>query len=91
MIWKRKPTPVQAKETPKRINLSEEEFTDMVIDFESGKMTGEDVLIYFAYLSERDMDDRFSYPWLMDFIERGIIVNGLVNPLQLKTYKNSKI
>ena len=62
----------------------------MVINFESGKMTGEDVLIYFAYLSERDMDDRFSYPWLMDFIERGIIVDGLVNPLRLKQYKATK-
>jgi len=88
-LMKRKKQPIQPPKS-KHIHLSEQEFTDMVINFESGKMTGEDVLIYFAYLSERDMDARFSYPWLMDFIERGIIVDGLVNPLRLKQYKATK-
>ena len=86
----------QKPDPPKKHNiiLTSEQFRDYVIDYESGKIDNEDILILMCYLSERLDDDlilrRFDYPYLEELIDAGVIVNGLVNPQTLKEYKNSK-
>ena len=91
-MFKRKNQVVELPtQEPKRIDLTHDQFISMVIDFESGKMGSEDILIFFCYIVENEKFERYMYPYLSELMNFGVITDeGLVNPLKLKQYKNSK-
>ena len=86
-----KPQPViQVEEKPKQIPLTDSEFLQMVVDFESGKIQGDDLLIFFAYINENELFERYAYPYLLELLEEDVVIEGLINPYNLKKHKNSK-
>ena len=84
----RKPLPA---EPPKQITLTEDQFIQLVIDYESGQIAEDEILILFCYIVENEKYERYLYPWLTELMNFGVITDeGLVNPQKLKEYKNAE-
>ena len=92
MFNRKKPSPIQPPPKKKLIELTADQFLTYVINYESGKISPEDILIFFAYIVENEKYVRYGYPWLLELMEFGVIQEtGMINPQKLQQYKNSKL
>ena len=66
------------------------DFIQKVIDYETGKMSGDQVLQFFCYIIKTGrLNERFSYYWLQELMYYGVITEeGSVNMDKLTEYKN---
>ena len=89
--WKKEITQEVIDQPEKLILLSDEEFRNMAIDYEHGKLNSSDILVLFAYIIENEKWERFRYEWCIELMDHGVLTeSGLVNPYQLKKYRESK-
>jgi len=92
--WKKPITQevIEVEEAPiKTIHLTEREFHDYIIDYESGKMEPDIVLIFFCYIIQWGKWERCRYSWLTELIEHEVLTDeGYVNPQKLKVYRDTK-
>ena len=76
---------------PKTIHLTEREFYDYIIEYESGKMEPDIVLIFFCYIVQWEKWERCRYFWLVEIMDHGVITSeGYVNPQRLKEYRDTR-
>jgi hypothetical protein len=91
MIFKRKkPKPAPALRV-RRYQITEMEFRNLIVDYETGKADIVEVLALFSYLVDQELNEnpRFNYPWLSTMIDKGIITNdAYVDGMRLFEYYN---
>ena len=87
---KKQPEPPEAPE-PKsyNIHLETDQFMQYIVDFETGKIDSQDILILMCYLDERieEISERYYYPYLLELMDYGVLKEGLVNPQKLNEFK----
>ena len=90
MFKKKKQEP--APEPPKdyKITLTDDQFWTYVVEYETGKIPDDEILIFMCYISERleEISERYYYPHLFELMDYQVIEGGLVNPQKLNEYKN---
>ena len=91
MFKKKKEIKIELPEAPPKIyTITEDQFIDMVIDYESGKLLSSDVLVFFSYIIVHEMWERYRYQWVIELMDYGVLTEeGLVNPAKLKEYRES--
>jgi len=92
--WKKEITPeiIEEEEKEITIHLDTEQFKDYVIEYETGTLKSDEVLILFCYIIQKGKWGRFSYPWLIELMDHRVLTqDGYVNPYELKIYRDTKI
>ena len=91
-MFKKKQPQIQLPESPKIVTITEDQFINMVIDYESGKLDSANVLVLFSYIIVHEKWERYKYDWIIELIDYGVLTDeGLVNPAKLKEYRESKV
>ena len=73
------------------IELTEEAFLDYVIRFETGKLQGTEVLVFFGFIIQHEKWERYGYEWIKEMMDFGVLTEvGTVNPQRLIEYNRSR-
>ena len=73
------------------IELTEEAFLDYVIRFETGKLQGTEVLVFFGFIIQHEKWERYGYEWIKEMMDFGVLTDvGTVNPQRLIEYNRSR-
>ena len=90
-MFNKKQKEIPLPESPKIVTITEDQFINMVIDYESGKLDSANVLVLFSYIIVHEKWERYRYSWIIELMDYGVLTeSGLVNPYQLKKYRESK-
>ena len=92
-MFKRKNQPTEYIEPiiDSPIELTEEAFLDYVIRFETGKLQGTEVLVFFGFIIQHEKWERYGYEWIKEMMDFGVLTEqGTVNPQRLIEYNKSR-